>query len=557
MLNKIWLKIKEMFNTASATIVVVIVVVLLVWAAVTVLPKAIAGMYSYLTASLSSTFIASENIAISADKTNIKSGETLNILVNNKNDTNSLNTLYYPCSDGVSVLLNDANGASTNAPINCGEDFYLLNKNGVFALTINSEKVGYVSIPLTVKSQNEKKELENIGSITIGITNEKVEQESNTKIEKPIIITNPSPVSPIVSYYGNSDLSVKILSVDTSNIYNLSVADQVLIKFEVKNIGTNKTGSWMFGANLPSSTMSNYSSDLQRNLNPGDKIQYVLGFGNVDTTNSSIINITVDPSNQITESNESNNSTNYTLVYDNSNNQIIHVNSSNNNYYYSNNDSYQTNYGNLSGSCRGNSTVIPNGSTINWTASASGGNGNYTYLWSSSDRLLYGYSQNITYTYPVAGLKYATVTITSGGQTINVACTANTYTNGNNYNASSDLNLSLVSVGTIDGYGRFMQTGQILKGQTAAAKILVMNNGSAETGPWGLVASFAPSYPTNSFQLTNQPSLNPGERREVIVTFLNVQQIGDNGFSVLVDPNNQTSDSNKNNNSLSASLRVY
>jgi len=555
MFKKIWFRIKESFNTAGATAIVVVVIILVVWGAVTILPKAISGIYSALTASLSSTFIPSKEITISSDKKNIESGDTVNISIDGESETDMLYTLYYPCSNNVSLLLNGTSGIV----VNCGEDFYLLNKNGSFSLTINSNNARYVSIPLTIKSQNDKGELQNIGSITIGVTNQNFGQSTNT-IPEPVAtttITTPSPVSiPVYIapvYYGNSDLSVNITSVDTSNLYDASVQDQVLVKFEIKNIGTNQTGQWRFGATLPSSNMGDFTSDLQRNLNPGDKIQYTLGFGNVDTTNSSVIKITVDPVNAITESDELNNSASYTLTYNNNYNYQTNTNPGNSNYYYSNNNG---NYPNLSGSCYGNSSSAPYGNTINWTANANGGNGNYTYLWKSSDGL-YGYSQSINQTYSSAGLKYATVVITSGGQTINVACTANTYGTGTYYNAQSDLSVNLVSVGTINNYGQFVQTGQILKGGTAAAKILVINNGNAESGPWSLVASFGPSYPTNSFQITNQASIAPGDRREVMVTFLNVQQIGDNTFSILVDPNNQLSDSNKNNNSLSALLRVY
>ena len=557
MLKRIWLKTKESFDTAGTTAIVVIVIVLVVWGAVTVVPKAISGLYDFLTASLSSTFIPSKEITISSDSKNVESGSIVNILINDENaSSGTLYTLYYPCTNNVSVLLNGANGTSS-AMINCGEDFYLLNKNGSFSLTMNSDKLRYVSVPLTVKSQNDKGELEKIGSVSIGVTNQKIGQISDispVKVATTTIVT-PSTVNTPVYYYGNPDLSINISSVDTTNMYNTSAQNQVLVKFEVKNIGTNQTGLWKFSATLPSSSMPNYVSELQRNLNPGDKMQFTLGFNNIDTTNSPLIKIIADSSNEVIESNELNNSASYNLIY---NNQTITTNTGNNNYYYSNNNYNGTgNYLNLSGSCYGNSAAGPYGNSISWTANASGGNGSYTYLWSSNDGL-YGYSQNITQTYSSVGLKYANVKITSGGQTITAACTASTYSNnGTYYNTQSDLGVILETVGTIDSYGRFVQTGQILKGSTAAAKILVVNNGAFASGPWSLVSSFAPSYPTNSFQIVNQASLAPGERREVIITFLNVQQIGDNNFGVVVDPNNQNNDSNRGNNSLTALLRVY
>jgi len=455
------LKLKEMFSTAGATAIVVVVVLLVVWGAITIVPKAISSIYSALTASLSSTFVASKALTVTADKENVESGSTVDISINGEDTNGALYTLYYPCTDGLTVLLNGASGTSS-ASINCGEDFYLLNKNGSFAITMNSNKTRFLTVPLTVKSQDSKGELQKIGSVNVGVINQSIglTKNANENTVTPVNTVNPTPVYVAPAYYGNSDLSVNIINVDNSNLYNMSATDQVLVKFEIKNIGTNQTGQWAFSATLPSASQPSYTSDLQRNLNPGDKIQYTLGFGNVNTTNSSLIKITADPANAITESNESNNSATYNLVYNNSTSQVINTNPGNNNYYYTNNNG--TNYGNLSAACYGNSTLVPYGSTINWTANATGGNGSYTYVWSSTDGL-YGYTQNVSQTYSTAGLKYATLTVSSGGQTISVYCTANTYGNGVSYNNQSDLGLVLETVGTVNNYGQFVQTGQVLK----------------------------------------------------------------------------------------------
>ncbi len=475
------LKIKESLSTAGASAVIVLIVILIVWGAVAIIPRALSGMYNFFTASLSSTFAPAENLSVSADKSNIASGDTLNISINGITTDDNLFTLYYPCADGVSVELNGGNGA-TNAKINCGEDFYLLNKSGSFAITLNSDKARFVSVPLTVKSQNTDGVLQKIGAVNVGVTNQSFGVNTTNTAPENIgsnISTTNTVINTAPTYYGRPDLSVSITSVDTSNLYNTNVSDNVLVKFEVKNIGTNPSGQWKFNATLPSTSMPTYNSDLQRNLNPGDKIIFTLGFGSVSTMNGSQITINIDPNNAITESNESNNSANYVLAY---NPPVV-------NPVYPNQYPYNTN----------------------------GYNGYYYY--------------NGQY-YP------------------------NSY-NYNLYNGTSDLTPVLVAVGTLDYNGQFAQTSQIIRGSTAIAKILVVNNGSSYSGPWNMVASFGPSYPTNSFQLTNQASLAPGERKEVLVTFVNVQQTGDNTFSILVDPSNQLNDTNRNNNSLTATLRVY
>ncbi len=110
----------------------------------------------------------------------------------------------------------------------------------------------------------------------------------------------------------------------------------------------------------------------------------------------------------------------------------------NNNYNYNNN-----NYNNsaLSVNCYANYTFGVIGSSINWISSAYGGNGNYYTTWNGSDGLSgTGASISMVYNYP--GTKSASVTVTSGGQTITRNCgsvsvydsnSSNQNYNGNNY----------------------------------------------------------------------------------------------------------------------------
>lgn len=82
----------------------------------------------------------------------------------------------------------------------------------------------------------------------------------------------------------------------------------------------------------------------------------------------------------------------------------------------------QGNYGNLDVSCYTNPTTMAVGETVNWNASASGGNGGYGYSWSGTDNL-YGSSNIISRAYNTTGTKTASVTVTSSdGQTITRSC---------------------------------------------------------------------------------------------------------------------------------------
>jgi len=113
----------------------------------------------------------------------------------------------------------------------------------------------------------------------------------------------------------------------------------------------------------------------------------------------------------------------------------------NNNTYNGYNYNYNNNYNAaLSGSCSSGFNNTDVGSIVNWNASASGGNGFYTYYW-SGDEGLSSNSQYTTKTYSYGGTKNATVTITSGGQSITRSCSVNinqvlSYTQTNPYVSS-------------------------------------------------------------------------------------------------------------------------
>ena len=71
------------------------------------------------------------------------------------------------------------------------------------------------------------------------------------------------------------------------------------------------------------------------------------------------------------------------------------------------------------------SNTVSVGSPVVWTANASGGTGPYTYLWGGSDGLT-GTSASVAKTYSTAGVKFATITVTSslGASTGAVSCSS-------------------------------------------------------------------------------------------------------------------------------------
>ncbi len=80
------------------------------------------------------------------------------------------------------------------------------------------------------------------------------------------------------------------------------------VKFTVKNVGTNVAGPWRFSASIPTSSDSIYQSVPQQSLNPGDYIEYTLGFSQPNAGVNQTISVTANFDHAVTESNTNNNS---------------------------------------------------------------------------------------------------------------------------------------------------------------------------------------------------------------------------------------------------------
>ncbi len=117
--------------------------------------------------------------------------------------------------------------------------------------------------------------------------------------------------------YGFPDLTTHIISVGylTSTSTNSFVSTttiphnaRIAIKFSIKNIGTNKTGQWKFRASIPTSLSYIFNSPVQKSLNPGDHIDYMLGFDQAKSGSNQTISITANATHTVAESNTNNNS---------------------------------------------------------------------------------------------------------------------------------------------------------------------------------------------------------------------------------------------------------
>ena len=113
---------------------------------------------------------------------------------------------------------------------------------------------------------------------------------------------------------------------------------------------------------------------------------------------------------------------------------------------------YLYNYGypvtsSLVASCFASPASTYVGSTVQWISSVSGGVGSYSISW-SGDEGLSGYGSTIAKVYSYAGIKNATMIVTSGGQSLSVSCSnpvnvMGTYSFAYPYFSSSNYSLPL------------------------------------------------------------------------------------------------------------------
>ncbi|OYV63149.1 MAG: hypothetical protein B7X03_02980 [Parcubacteria group bacterium 21-58-10] len=86
------------------------------------------------------------------------------------------------------------------------------------------------------------------------------------------------------------------------------------VTFTIKNAGTGVSGPWRFSASIPTQTAYIYRSQLQQPLNPGDSIDYTLGFDQANKGAGQTISITANYDHLVTESNFNNNSASATTT---------------------------------------------------------------------------------------------------------------------------------------------------------------------------------------------------------------------------------------------------
>ncbi len=91
--------------------------------------------------------------------------------------------------------------------------------------------------------------------------------------------------------------------------------ERAAIAFTVQNNGTAASGTWSFNAVLPTYPVHTFNSDIQQSLLPLERIEFTLGFDQIDTGGDKVATIAVNTAKTVRESDYENNSASTTFAY--------------------------------------------------------------------------------------------------------------------------------------------------------------------------------------------------------------------------------------------------
>jgi hypothetical protein len=296
-------------------------------------PNAVTGVRSFF-----SSLFGGGDVRLAVDKNELRSGEAFVLSWSGGTRDNGSYQLSYACTEGVRIE------TSVNQPferITCDSQFYFNPINNSIELTVVSDMDRVVDIPVTLSFlENNADTSEVLGDIILTVTNPNIEEApigtgtttptttprpiatptpsatpKPTTTPKPSTIVTPRKVDRPSNPNGQTDLAVQILAVgylnpQTNTFVQFPSATGKMrpaVKFVVINNGDKTSPRWSFTAKLPSKTNPTYTAINREALGPGDGIEYVLGFENINDVRENIVTITVDPQNLIPELRENNN----------------------------------------------------------------------------------------------------------------------------------------------------------------------------------------------------------------------------------------------------------
>ena len=291
--------------------------------------------------SLTQTFIPGERITLDATPKSVNSGGKIVLSWAHRNKTGEgMYSLIYPCQSETYLGVKVSSG---DKMLLCDTPSQITSADQNLELIAVSELVGVVVVPVTLsytQSTGTQPALSATVALSVigtGVVASDIQSPDATTtppmIEKPLPVKTQTPTAgektektyplqpttvapaPVKPAYGKADLMPRITSVGiidkTTNVFTstttLRVSDRIAVKFEVENLGTADSGGWYFSAVLPTYPMHIFQSEGQQNLAPGDRIEFTIGFDQVEPDKDGRFVINVDPSGSLPEATKANN----------------------------------------------------------------------------------------------------------------------------------------------------------------------------------------------------------------------------------------------------------
>lgn len=286
--------------------------------------------------SLSSIFVPAERLELTLPSANVQSGEPFTLTWTHEGKRgDGTYTVSFDCRDGLSMEAPGQSGVYQK--VFCNTPFNLTNEASSMKLIAISEKSRFLDVPIKLSfTRLSTGEVTAETATAITVINDKA-QGSVATTTPPTVTPGPGtgsgtvtvrPGTPSRNTYiitqagrvsdpnGRPDLSVTILDtgvIDSAGVYikasSISRQQKGAVRFVVENLGTKTVDNWTFNAVLPTMPMHIFSAPMQPTLGPGDKIEYTLGFDQVDgSATQNTLTLNVDPANSIwNEVSENNN----------------------------------------------------------------------------------------------------------------------------------------------------------------------------------------------------------------------------------------------------------
>ena len=281
--------------------------------------------------SLSSVFTPADRLMVEAPES-AQSGEAFELSWARRHTGAGTYSISYACEANTSVTAGNAVGAFENTF--CDTPFYFGGATSSMRL-IATARVSETTLPITVAFTPENASGRALSdSVTVAVKNSSA-TKANEENTIAASTTSPNAEQPTVRKAGaeenktyvigsgrvphsadtRPDLAVVILAVGTANrttneftaTSSIRYSDRGAVRFSVENIGGKASGPWLFAAVLPTVPLYTFNSEPQRSLNPGDHIEFTLGFDSIDKNGAGKIIVNADPGNSVSETTEENN----------------------------------------------------------------------------------------------------------------------------------------------------------------------------------------------------------------------------------------------------------